>query len=251
MKKNNRLLNAILPIISVCCVLCVWAIASKKVNSEYILPNLKQTTDKFFELLAQKDFYLAFLLSFLRSFLAFTISFLIAFVLAIVSVKNTSIKSLILPVISIMRALPTIAVVLILLFWTNSQIAPIIVTTLVVLPTSFTHIESAFLSLEKGISEAGEVDGANHLQVFIFVELPQALPLILNAIGGGISLNFKLMVAAEVIAQTAISIGYMLNVAKVYFEMAEMFAIVCFTVILGVIIETVFNYLSKKAGDWQ
>ena len=77
------------------------------------------------------------------------------------------------------------------------------------------------------------------------------LPSVLRAIGSGISLNFKLMVAAEVISQTANSIGYMLNLSKVYFETAQMLALVCTTVLFGVVMETVFNYLSKKAGDWQ
>jgi len=126
-----------------------------------------------------------------------------------------------------------------------------VVTALVVLPTSFTHIESAFRSLDKTVSEAGEVDGANTFQVFMRVEFAQALPLILNAIGGGISLNFKLMVAAEVLSQTANSIGLLLNTAKVYFEMAQMMAIVLVAVIFGVIIESIFDYIAKKTGEWK
>ena len=150
-----------------------------------------------------------------------------------------------------MRALPTIAVVLLLLFWTNSKIAPIIVTMLVVLPTTYTHIESAFFALDKTVLEAGRVDGANEKNVFLKIELPQILPSIYSAVGSGISLNFKLMVAAEVISQTANSLGYMLNTSKVYFEIANMLAIVCFAVIFGLIVEIVFSRLSKKSSAWK
>ena len=178
-------------------------------------------------------------------------SFALAFVLALLSNKRAFVKSAIAPIISITRALPTIAIVLLLLLWTNSSVAPIIVTMLVVFPTTYTHLESAFSSLDKTVAEAGCVDGASQLQVFKKIEIPMALPSIYLAIGSGLSLNFKLMVAAEVISQTANSIGYMLNTSKVYFETAEMLALVCASVILGVIIETVFNSLSKKSGEWR
>jgi ABC-type nitrate/sulfonate/bicarbonate transport system permease component len=119
------------------------------------------------------------------------------------------------------------------------------------LPTSYTHIESAFLSIDKTVIEAGRVDGANEKSVFLKIELPQILPAVYTGVGSGLSLNFKLMVAAEVIAQTANSIGYMLNTSKVYFEIANMLAIVCFSVIFGLIVETIFSYLSKKSSSFK
>ena len=249
--EQNKILNLILPVISVLVIILAWWIASASINNNFILPSVKETMEEFFALFLDKQFYLAFFLTFLRSFIAFIVSFALAFLLAILSNKIVCVKKAIAPIISITRALPTIAIVLLLLLWTNSSIAPVIVTMLVVFPTIYTHLYSAFCSLDKTVEEAGRVDGANEFQVFKNIELSQALPTIYSAIGSGISLNFKLMVAAEVISQTANSIGYMLNTSKVYFETAQMLAIVCSSVILGVIIEAVFNVLSKKAGEWR
>ena len=249
--KKDKLLNLILPIITAIAMLLIWAVASKVVGSEYILPSVSETAVEFFGLLTNVEFYRSFLFTLLRSLLAFAISFTLGFIFALISVKVKYTRGVILPIISVMRALPTIAIVLLLLFWTNSKIAPIIVTILVVLPTSYTHIESAFSSLDKMVSDAGRVDGANETNVLVKVELPQTLPAVYNAIGSGLSLNFKLMVAAEVIAQTANSIGYMLNTSKVYFEIANMLAIVCYAVIFGVIVEFIFSHLSKKSSSWK
>lgn len=248
MKRNReRILNLILPAISIFAVIIIWAVASSIIDSEYILPSISKTMQEFFALFVSAKFYAAFFSTLLRSLIAFIISFFLAFILAVLSVKLNNAKRVIFPIISILRALPTIAVVLLLLFWTNSLVAPIIVTLLVVLPTSYTHIESAFFALDKTVEEAGRVDGADEKGVFYYIQLPQVLPAIYSGIGSGISLNFKLMVAAEVISQTAYSIGYMLNTSKVYFEIAEMLAIVLVAVIFGMIIETIFNKLSKKA----
>ena len=246
MKKLNRALNLILPFLPVTAIIVLWVISARSVNNDILLPTVKQTLIALVDLFKDKQFYISLLGTVLRSFIAFVLSFIIAFILAVVTVKNSTAQKIISPIIKIMRALPTIAVILLLLLWTNSFIAPIVVTTLVVLPTSYTHLESAFSALDKTVAEAGRVDGANEFNVFTMVELPQALPSVFSSIGSGISLNFKLMVAAEVLAQTAKSIGYMLNVSKAYFETAEMVALVVIAILFGVIIESLFNFIAKK-----
>ena len=55
------------------------------------------------------------------------------------------------------------------------------------------------------------------------------------------------MVAAEVLAQTARSLGYMLNTSKVYFEISQMMALVLVAVFIGVVIELVFNKIATLA----
>ncbi len=251
MKNANRTLNFILPFLTIFALLVIWSVASSAVGSEYILPNIGQTLKALFELLKSKEFYVSFAMTFLRSIIAFAISFALAFILAFLKSRRPIFGKIIDPVISILRALPTIAIILLLLFWTSSKIAPIIVTMLVVLPTSYTHLSSAFDGIEKGSVEAGKVDGANDKQLFSFIEFPQIAPAFYQAIGSGISLNFKLMVAAEVLAQTAKSIGYLLNVSKVYFEIAQMMALVLVSVAVGMIIEFVFNKISQKVDDWR
>jgi len=246
MKKLNRALNLILPLLPVIAIVVLWAISARSVNNDMLLPTVKQTFTALIDLFKDKQFYISLLGTILRSLVAFILSFSIGFILAVLSVKNAVFRKVTSPVVKIMRALPTIAIILLLLLWTNSIIAPIVVTTLVVLPTSYTHLESAFSSLDKTVSEAGRVDGAGEVNVFLKVELPQALPSVFTAIGSGISLNFKLMVAAEVLAQTAKSIGYMLNVSKAYFETAEMMALVVIAILFGVIVESVFNFIAKK-----
>lgn len=252
MKTNkDKILNLILPLGSVLAIILIWAITAKSIGSEYLLPSVTDTFSALINLLEQKSFYFAFLGTFTRSITAFIISFTLAFMLAVFSTTVKYFEKIIAPVISFLRALPTIAVVLLLLFWTNSSTASIIVTLLVVLPTCYTFIKSAFDATDKTTFEAGLVDGANKRQCFFMITYPQAKPAVFNAVGSGFSLNIKLMVAAEVLSATANSLGYLLNVSKVYFEIATMIALVVFTVIIGCLIEAVFNVLSKKASSWK
>ena len=251
MKNKDKLLNSILPVLTVIAIIILWSVFASTIDNAFILPSASAVMESFGALLTSREFYIALFSTFLRSLIAFIISFVLGFVLAVLSVKSSVIKSALSPVIKIMRALPTIAVVLLLLLWTTSNIAPVVVTMLVVLPTVYTQVISAFNSLDKTVSEAARVDGANEKAVFLKVELPQAMPTVYSVIGSGISLNFKLMVAAEVLSSTANCLGFMLNQSKIYYEQATLIALVVIVIAVGLIIDGTFNLLSKKAGKWK
>ncbi len=249
--KKGWLLNLITPLISIGCALILWSIMAFIIDSEYILPSITQTLGALWNLLKYPPFYLAFFSTLLRSVIAFIISYVIATVLAYLSAKIDRARRLIKPIISIIRALPTIAVVLLLLFWTNSNVAPVIVTILVVLPTLYTNLTASFCGIDKEQLQMCALFNVPKKKVVKMVVLPQIAPDMWQACGAGLSLNLKLMVAAEVLSQTANSMGYLLNTSKVYFEIANMLALVLVSVLAGLIIEGVFSLLSKKAGKWK
>ena len=248
MKTNEKILNLILPIITVIAILVLWTMASIIIGSEYILPSVKDTALSMLGLLNSAKFLFAFLMTLLRSLIAFAISFSLGFIMAILSQKVKYVERIVLTLISILRALPTLAVIILLLLWTSNQVAPIVVTMLVVLPTCYTHLKSAMESVDRTVLEAGRIDGANNLQLFTKVEFPQIAPAFFSAIGSGISLNFKLMVAAEVISATIKSLGNLLNNANYNGDVAGMLAMVCLAVIFGILVEFIFNIISKKVA---
>jgi NitT/TauT family transport system permease protein len=251
MKKLSKITNLILPIITVACLLLLWGIASVRAGSEYILPSVSKTFSALGEILSTSKFYIAFLYTFLRSLVAFLISFILASIMAFLANRSKSALKVISTLISIIRALPTISIVLILLFWTSVQVAPVIVTMLVVLPTTYTHIKSALDGVEKGALEAGMVDGAGKFNLFLRVEFPQIAPAVYSAVGAGLSLNFKLMVAAEVLSATVKSLGNTLNIYNYNGQIAQMLAVVITAVVFGIIVEFIFNKISQKTGEWR
>lgn len=250
MKKLNGLFNLILPLITIGCLIVVWSIVAVAENNEYVVPTVSTTAQEFLKLFGEQKFYIYLGQTVLRSVIAFVLSFLISSALAYSATKRLWAEKLILPFISITRALPTIAIAWLLLFWTNNQVAPVVITMLVVLPTSYTHVKSALESVNKNTIDAGKVDGAGWANIFFRIELPQIMPDIYNVIGSGLALNFKLMVAAEVLSSTLRSIGTLLNLSRP-FEVAKTLALTAVVLILGLVVEFLFNKLSKKAGQWK
>lgn len=253
MKKFDKILNLILPLIAIGAILIVWAVMAKMVGSSYILPNVSETFFEFLMLFSSTKFYLAFLYTLLRSFIAFILSFVVAGILAFLAFKSKRAERVVITITSIVRALPTIAIVVPILFWTDGddQITPVIVTMLVVMPTTYTQILNALKSIDKTVVEAGMVDGADRKRLFFKVEFPQILPSVFMTVGSGISLNFKLMVAAEVLSATIISLGNMLNLANYSAEIAKMMALVITAILFGIICEVIFKKISDRVGNWK
>lgn len=248
--KKDKIVNLILIIIPFACILLIWQIGSLFTN-EFILPSVGETFTALLSVFAKSKFYVALLGTLLRTLIAFVISFVLAFILAFLTRINQKAEVVISTVISVLRALPTIAVVLILLLWTSSNVAAVVVTSLVVLPTTYSSLKDALFSVDDDLIKVLKLYGVDDKKLLKDVYTPAILPSTLLAIGNGLSLNLKLMVAAEVIAATANSIGYLLNSAKVNFEMPTMIAIVIVTVFIGILVEWSFQALSKKVGEWQ
>ncbi len=247
MKTRDKVLNIALPLTSVALIVILWVAAAFAVNSEYILPNVGETFAALFELFKSAEFYRAFFGTLFRSLIAFLISFILAFFVALAAYKSQKAKRFFTPIIIIVRALPTIAVVLLLVVWTNSKVAPVIVTMLVVFPTLYNNLYAALCGIDTELNEMCKVFGVEGKKRLKKVVFPQVAPEFITSAGSGITLNLKLMVAAEVLSQTARSMGYLLNTSKVYFEISTMLALVLITVVTGLAIELVFGLWAKKA----
>ena len=249
MKKLNKIFNLILPIITICFLLIVWSIIAVVENNEYVVPTVEKTLREFIKLFGEKKFYIALSLTLRRSLMAFLLSFLISAVLAYLSSKRLWAERIILPIISITRTLPTLAIAWLFMFWAE-EFSPILITMLVVLPTSYTQIKSALDAVNKTSIEAGRVDGAGWFNTFIKIEMPQIAPDLFNVIGSGLALNFKLIVAAEVLTSTTKSLGNMINLATP-FVVARIFALSIVVILLGLVVEFLFNMLSKKSASFR
>ena len=250
MKKINKLFNLILPMFTIAFLLIVWQVVAKIEDNEYVVPTVENTFKELTRLFGEKKFYIALGATLLRSVIAFLLSFFVSAILAYCGAKRLWAEKLILPIISITRTLPTIAIAWLLLFWTNNQVAPVVITMLVVLPTSYTQIKGALECVNKNTLEAGKVDGAGWISLFFKIELPQIAPELYSVVGSGLALNFKLMVAAEVLSATLKSLGNMIILASP-FEVAKVLALTVVVLLLGLIVEFLFNKLSKKSATWQ
>lgn len=246
LKNNTKLFNILISSVTVIGLLLIWLIGAIVVDESIILPTPINAIGESFRLLWSGDFWLALLGTLGRAMIAFVVSFLIGVGLAIIVKFSHISRPIINIIISIIRAIPTIAVVLLLLLWTDSKIASMVVTMLVVLPMVYSMAEVALNRIDKDIIDMMKLYNISKKKILFKYIVPVISPEIMRMIGSVFSLNIKLIVASEVLAGTANSIGNLMQQSKMYFETPKLFALVIIMIIIAVIIEQIFNIISSK-----
>lgn len=253
MKKffTQRKLNIILSIASVAAMWIVWIIAYYAVGNDYIVPSFQDTFVKLWEYLCDGFFWESFLNSFLRMLEAFALSFAIAGALAAAGAACRAVRSFLNPIMIFLRTIPTLAVILILLISTNPRIAPVVVTFLVLFPMIYAQFTAAIDGIDGETREMLNAFNVPRAEKIFKVYLPLVSPSVFSQVGANISLGIKIMISAEVLANTYLSLGGLMQDARIYSDMAALAALTLLAVLLGLIVDIAFSQLSRINVRWQ
>ena len=124
-------------VLSVIAMWLVWIIAYLVVRNDYVMPSFGDALKEMGRLLTEAAFWRAFGNTLLRTFWAFSASFVLGAGLALVAKLHTAVRAFFAPVVSVLRTVPTMAIILMLLLWTNPKVAPVIVALLVLFPAFY------------------------------------------------------------------------------------------------------------------
>ena len=253
-EKVNRIyamLNVVLPIITLIAIVIVYAITSKIVDIELIVPSVGATLKSLFALLGKGYFYKAVLNTLLRSTLAYALAFIVAAGIAILTSRFKILRSALSPIVVIIRVLPTMSLILLALIWFDSFYSTVLVAFCVIFPMLYTCITDSIDGVDKDLLQMAKIYGVNKGRVITKLYIPQMLPTVLTGIKSSAGLNLKLVIAAEVLAQTADSIGINMQLAKLNLDTAVLLAWTLVAIVIGGVIELIISVISKKAVKWQ
>lgn len=218
-------------------LLVVWLIAYLAVGNELLVPSLLDSLLAAGELLLGGAFWRALGMSLLRALFAFVFSFVFALLCAVIAYLSPSFTNFFAPIVSAFRSLPVLAVLLILLTFLGAGQAPIAVAVLSLFPMLYTGIVAALSGVDKQLIAASRIHGATVWKRITHLYLPLSAPYVLREAGGALAYSLKLIVSAEVLAQTARSLGGMMQEARVYAEMPTLFALVLVSFLVGLLLE--------------
>ncbi|MDE6059211.1 MAG: ABC transporter permease subunit [Clostridia bacterium] len=245
--KKNILFSAL----SLITLWVVWIIAYFIVGNDYVLPSFWDTFAAVGKYLGSGAFWLAFGKTFLRTFLAFLFSLLLGILLAVLARMRKWLRAFLAPIISVLRTVPTMAVILILLLWTSPSVAPVIVSVLVLLPAVYA---AALSSLDEVDTEYGEfvrVFRVDWKRKIFKLYLPLSAPPILKQSGAIFSMGLKITVSGEVLASTYKSLGGLMQSAKMFVELPQLVALTLLTVLLGFLLEGACALAYKLIVRWR
>lgn len=242
--------GVIYPLVAICLLIAVWEIFAAAVNIELIIPDVKTTFSHFFALLGQKTFYKAVGNTLLRSLISFALGAVFAMALSLLSLID-AIKKLLSPIIKIMRSIPTMSIILLTVIWLKPSTSPILITFLIIFPIMYSGFFSAITGVDKELIEMSKTYKVPIKNRIFQLYLPQIMPSALDNMQSTISFTVKVIISAEVIAQTRNSMGIMMQLARGYLETAELLAWTLAAIALSYLLELVVYGIKKIVVRWK
>ena len=244
-------LSISLTLLSIITMIGCWAVASLIAKNDYVIPNVIDTFKDMGALFKDGNFYNGLFNTLLRTLYSVVIAYLLGGALAIVTIIFKPLKAFFVPIVSVIRVVPTMAVLLIILLFTTPSVSPIVVSLLVLVPMVYQQFLTAFAEIDDGVISVLKVFGVSKSDRVFKVYLPLILPSTISNLGTNFSFSIKLIVSAEVLAYTFNGLGGLMRDASVYFAIPRLASLTLFAVIIGILIEVVFNLLSKLLFKWN
>lgn len=244
---KHKLLNLLYPIMTVGGMTAVWAIAAAAVGDGLILPSPRAAVAAFFGLLGKGSFWASYAMTFVRSGIAYVAAGLAAFMLAWVS-RSDAVRRALYPLMSVLRAIPTMAVIFMFLLWIKARWSPVYIAGTVLLPTMYAGFVEAFDAMGTELGEMSRVYNVPAGRRFTKMYVPLMTPPLIQSLAY-LSLSLKLVIAAEALAMTATSLGAILYNANLNFETARLLAVSLAAVLTGFLIDGL-TFTIRRAVKW-
>lgn len=251
LKKVKKYNNILFPLTAAALIIIIWAAAAALTGKEIILPQIDSVAESFIEIIKLPQFYQSVLYTLLRTFISFVAAFSLALILAALSAIYKPLYKFLSPFILLLRATPTISIILISLIWFKSFTAPMFIAFLIIFPALYAAIYGAIVSVDGELIQMSNVYRVSNFNMVKKLYIPSVLPAVLYSVKANISLNLKIIIASEVLAQTSSSIGLNMQISKIYLDTPVLFAWTIAAIILSYLLEVLVDVIRKNVIRWK
>lgn len=229
----------------------VWEAASRLVsrNNELlllILPSPFTVFKKWTQIAFTAPFIKAELLTLARVFIGFLLGAVLGFILGIFTHISRLAYSLLSPILKIIRAVPVVAIIILMYLFFESSTLPVFIVCLMVMPIIWQTVHDGLKNTEKQLLEMAKTYHISATKAIFWVKMPYIMPSLFSACVNALGLAWKSGVAAEVICLPKISLGTLLWQGKGSVNFDEVYAVTLTVVLLSIIIEFLLKFLCNK-----
>lgn len=214
-----------------------WQLGSMAVGQEILLVSPVLACKTLVSMMGTSEFYVAVAGSFGRILLGFALAMLLGIALAALAKASRVVRTLLAPLMSVIKATPVASFVILALIWISSTNLSVFIAFLMVLPIAYTNVLTGLDGADPKLLEMARVFRMRRRDVAWAIYAPAAFPQLLSAARLSLGMCWKAGIAAEVIAQPKQSIGSALQQAKLFFATPELFAWTLAVILLSVAFE--------------
>lgn len=226
--------------------LIVWQIFYMLVNQEIFLVSPFSVLHRVFVLSLDYNFWLCIFFSLFRVILGFILAIFIGTSLAIVMYLSHYLCCIFKPLILIIKTMPVASFVILVLVFIKSFYLPIFISFLMVMPVIWSNIFEGMSKVDCKLLQMSSIYQFSKASKIKYIYYPSLKPYFLAAVTTGVGFAWKSVIAAEVIANTTISIGEQVLNSKLYMETLDVFAWTVVITLLSFILERILVKCIKK-----
>jgi NitT/TauT family transport system permease protein len=212
-------------------LLAAWEAASLLWANEMLLPGPFPVLRRFFSLVTTLRFLRSLGESFVRVMLGMIISVPPGIAAGIAAGLDRRYAAILKPFFQVISATPVMSVILIAFLWFGQERTPVFTAFLMVFPVIAANTSAGISALDPKLKELCASYRLSFKERFRSLYLPGIAPFVLGGLRSGLSLCWKVVVAAEVLIQPRRALGTGMQNAKAQLETAELFAWTAGTVI--------------------
>lgn len=237
-------------------ILILWEIATRlKLIDETFLPSLSAIVTEFVSIAtkgyAGTPLIMHIMTSLQRVFIAFGVGTVMGLLLGLVMGYYKYVRAAFYLMTEILRPIPPLAFITLFILWFGiGEVSKVLIIlyagALIVMLNTMAGVQSC--PKEKIL--AAYTLGANDLAVFLYVILPAALPSIFTGMRVALSVDFGILVAAELLAGDS-GVGFIISDASTFFNVPALFVGIFLIGFFGVVSDFLLRILSARVVHWQ
>ncbi len=237
-------------IVAIIVLILLWEVAVKVFGlKEYILPAPSVIVEKLFKNLSLLTRYS--LVTGWEILLGYLLSIVIGIPLGLMIFYSRFLERIIYPLLVASQTIPKIAIAPLLIIWFGWGIWPKIIVAFLI--SVFPIVVDTVVGLKNTEPEMIYLVrsmGADRMQIFFKVSLPNALPNIFGALKVASTLAVVGAVVGEFVASDA-GLGYLLVVSQGYMDTTLMFAGIVFLSLLGIVFFFIIEFIERISLPWK
>lgn len=239
MKNKKKLLAMLL-------LLLLWHLSARMIDNDILLPSIKQVICFMGKQLTEVHFYTTFLITLKRMLQGLFGSFIGAFVLIVLEDRFSWIRQLIEPVITLIKAIPTVSYIILALIWFKQEGCVRFISFMVLFPLFYSSLQIEMKKFNDETKELLMIYPVNRKERILKLAVPMLLPSLLNSFKLAFGMGLKASVMAEIMASVRYGVGREMKLAQNNLFITEIFAWTIWIILVCLLVDGLIDILSYQ-----
>lgn len=245
--KNNPRNNKSYVLISIGILIILWKVISLWVGKPIIIPSPEETMVALIRIVKDPESIVAVYNTLKRIVIGFSITSISSILLGVMAGFYEPLYYGLKPIVTIFKAIPTMAVILLAIIWLESEFAPILVGLLVAFPLLYENVVQGIVNIDSDLIEMAKVYKVGQGKMIREIYLPSIKSYLLAGVSTALGLMVKIVIAAEVLSQPRISIGTSFQIEKANLNTAGVFAWSIIAILMAATFDVIVKFIKRTS----